>query len=109
MNRYIDADKMYASYQEVCKGLPCMSCPFLNCEDNKCELESMILQQPIVDAVSVVRCKDCKWSVSLDGILGCRWHGFYETGSDWFCADAERRDDEWPYQQTGGNRCDISN
>ena len=42
----------------------------------------------------VVRCKECKWSVSLDGILGCRWHGFYETGSDWFCADAERREDE---------------
>ena len=49
---------------------------------------------PTVDAVEVVRCKDCKWSVSLDGILGCRWHGFYETGSDWFCADAERREDE---------------
>lgn len=38
----------------------------------------------------VVRCKDCKWNTDWDGKLGCGWHGFYETGSDWFCADGER-------------------
>lgn len=46
MARLINAEKLYASYQELCKGIACMSCPFLNREDNKCELESMIFQQP---------------------------------------------------------------
>ena len=49
----VDVDKLYAQYQELCKGIACMSCPFLNAEDNKCELESMILQQPTVDAEPV--------------------------------------------------------
>ena len=48
MTRLIDAEKLYANYQEICKGIACMSCPFLNCEDNKCEVENMILQQPTV-------------------------------------------------------------
>lgn len=48
--RLIDAEKMNYNYQELCKGISCMSCPFLNCESNKCELESMIWQQPPIDA-----------------------------------------------------------
>ena len=46
--RTIDVDKLYAQSQDLCKGIACMSCPFLNIEDSKCELESMILQAPTV-------------------------------------------------------------
>ena len=97
MNRYIDADKMYASYQEVCKGIPCMSCPFLNCEDNKCELESMILQQPVVDAVEVVRCKDCRFHEHEEmGMVWCsNVIGSWNEPND-YCSRGERRDDEVP-------------
>ena len=48
---------------------------------------------PTIDAVPVVRCKDCKhgepgacgYGVDCDGV----WHD-----ADWFCADGERRTDD---------------
>lgn len=48
---------------------------------------------PTVDVVSVVRCKDCKYGIDWDGRLGCKWHGFYQTEPNWFCADGERSED----------------
>ena len=37
------------------------------------------------DAVEVVRCKDCKWSISC-GYISTR---SYAEWKDWFCADGE--------------------
>lgn len=55
---------------------------------------------PAVDAVPVVRCRDCKYFVEHnDGQGGnCNhldYDGEYEfsVAGDWFCADGERRDD----------------
>ena len=57
---------------------------------------------PTVDAVEVVRCKDCKYYDNSEGIQWCilnskfsqcgtDWHSFPEDG---FCSYGERRSDE---------------
>lgn len=55
-------------------------------------------EAPTVDAVQVVRCKDCCHGMILysdnDPIDGyCRLHNIAVT-KDFFCADGERRDSE---------------
>lgn len=47
-----------------------------------------------IDAVPVVRCKDCKWWTKQEkSIQGrCALNGMYPTGG-WYCANG-RRDDE---------------
>lgn len=57
-----------------------------------------IKSAPIIDAVEVVRCKDCKYA-SPNGENGCKAYHFklYETHemeADDFCSRAERRTDE---------------
>ncbi len=46
--------------------------------------------KPTVDAVPVVRCRECKWMTAID----TAWHPCTEmfTDDDWFCADGERKD-----------------
>jgi hypothetical protein len=47
-----------------------------------------------VDAVEVVRCKDCKHYFHYgDGIYGCRTYGMLKTEHDGFCSYGERKDD----------------
>lgn len=54
---------------------------------------------PTVDAVEVVRCKDCKYGdtyemgVPLDGSVRCNLHddGYEIHDTLWFCADGERK------------------
>ena len=48
-----------------------------------------------IDAVPVVRCKDCKWWTKQEkSIQGrCALTGTYPTGG-WYCGNGERRDDE---------------
>ena len=62
--------------------------------------------QPTVDAVEVVRCKDCKWyeieQLKRDGTDDKRYKpsvcviGAYAEPrkADWYCADGERREDD---------------
>ena len=48
---------------------------------------------PTVDAVSVVRCKDCKhqnWVNAETGCIVCKF-GRGTNAPDWFCADGESR------------------
>ena len=49
---------------------------------------------PSIDAVPVVRCKDCKWwTKQEDSLQGrCALHGMYPTG-EWFCANARREEE----------------
>lgn len=57
----------------------------------KCALK-IVDDAPAVDAVWVVRCKDCKfWEKQKDSAQGrCLLSGNYPTGG-WYCADARRR------------------
>ena len=63
-----------------------------------------ILDAPTIDAVPVVRCRDCKWyeiyQLKKDGTDDRRYRPSYctslayHTRPDWYCADGERREDE---------------
>ena len=65
---------------------------------DKCEVEwvdvkSMIENAPTVDAVEVVRCKDCKWHVAVDQPR-CKCYCDLHKRSfpaHFYCADGERR------------------
>lgn len=55
---------------------------------------------PTVDAVKVVRCKDCRYYLNSNekcGLIDTRLH-FYETDKTWtedcFCSWGERREDD---------------
>ena len=51
---------------------------------------------PSVNAVIVVRCKDCKYRDPEDKKCDCGHAILWQLtrDDDWFCADGERRDDE---------------
>ena len=49
----------------------------------------LVEDAPTIDAVPVVRCKDCKYKGSLYSIYCAKEHN--SEGRDWFCADGERR------------------
>lgn len=58
-------------------------------------------EAPKVDAVEVVRCKDCKWYSGIEDEEGnvyptCEHPeegGGWTSGKDWFCADGEPKED----------------
>lgn len=71
-------------------------------EENECYtdkfkriMEGVIDKQPTVDAVPVVRCKECKKRYTP----WCFAHRHGESEDDFFCKDGERKTDE---QQTEG-------
>ena len=63
------------------------------CLDN---IETAIRNIPAVDAVTVVRCKDCVFYNTVCCTDGCGWCEISETGvnDNFFCAAGERRDSE---------------
>lgn len=48
---------------------------------------------PTIDAVEVVRCKDCK-HCQYDEMFGDRWCNGSRVHADSFCSDGERRDSD---------------
>lgn len=63
-----------------------------------------VADAPTIDAVEVVRCRDCKWyeiyQLKKDGTDDRRYKPSYcvnlafHAQPDWFCADGERREHE---------------
>lgn len=54
-------------------------------------IECMVDDMPTVDAVSVIRCKDCKW-YEFDRKMHCGLpHGV--RSKDDYCSDAERKEE----------------
>lgn len=52
---------------------------------------------PIVDAVPVVRCKDCRHRIKWNDSFGCAFWGYYGdefADGEMFCRKGERKDDE---------------
>ena len=89
--RLIDAD-------ELKKRIPITHADeFENCRNCSLlcdwEVENLVDDAPTIDAVEVVRCKDCKWW--LDSDHTCHEHSLVSpmTAND-FCSRAERRSDE---------------
>lgn len=58
------------------------------------EIMRAIREQLTVDAVPVVRCKDCKWRKEEWKLDGNCWCGMFDryTRETFFCADGDRRD-----------------
>lgn len=53
------------------------------------EVSRWVDDAPTVDAVPVVRCRDCKHH---DGIRCFRWNSTIITGFDDFCSNGEQKD-----------------
>ena len=95
--RPIDADKLIEQikkiYCEGCdnyNGMRCKACPN---DDEIRDIDSA----PTIDAVSVVRCKDCKWHTSDDECISPKWdfeeRVVYPTTYSYdFCSYGERKD-----------------
>ena len=86
MGRLIDADKMRNDWLE--NGLN------EYVYDTNAFLES-IDEQPTVEAVPVVRCKDCKhWGTGVDGEterIKCCEYGRYMVGENGYCVYGEKK------------------
>ena len=56
---------------------------------------SDIQNSPVIDAVPVVRCKDCKWFYESDTVICCEKHtGLALARKDDYCSHGERRNDD---------------
>ena len=106
--RLIDADALMRVYQEVlCPHVSCADCSFLM-DDGNCRFETMIREAPTIDAVPVIRCRECKyWGDEAgelqrsDGVLfaRCKVHNYLLDGrhTGWcptendFCSYGERK------------------
>ena len=87
--RLIDADALIVSECSQCDGdchefdgRKCLKC----CSHNKCQLREAIDYADTIDAVPVVRCKDCRWSESA--FFGCIKRGDC-VSDEFFCAYGE--------------------
>ena len=88
MTRLIDADELL-DWSEI---IPLTDDGGIDINDFEEKLKTM----PTIDAVPVIRCKDCKYS-SPNQVYGCRIHSFADDldkrmYSDDFCSMAERKE-----------------
>ena len=87
MSRSAVIDRYYAEYeaQDICDG-----------DEDRDWLKKCIEEAPAVDAVEVVRCKDCKHSFEddFDGSLWCCRDREIEVVEGHFCSYGERRADD---------------
>lgn len=98
MPRLIDADALEKKLHELAldewnqKASTTWSNALLECED-------MVYNAPTVDAIPVVRCKDCKHNYhnmipSGEAEYGCTKCIELPITADFYCSWAERREDE---------------
>ena len=96
--KLIDANKLQKEFQQklnYCKEWKRRSPE----NESRADAEMAILEecmitidcQPLIDAVPVVRCKDCKWYVHSAKSFGyvCYFNGNYRTESE-YCSDGEK-------------------
>ena len=93
--RVIDADAMNRVYQEVlCSHVACIDCSFFM-DDKYCRFETMLSEAPTINAIPVVRCRECKQGEIDDPDFpdeyychaGCGWNK-----GDFYCAYGERKE-----------------
>ena len=92
MGRLIDADRLKAHYCWWSGGTKEMTI-----DEAKKTFDTIIDVQPTVDAVEVVRCKDCficetRQTANYLPFLYCELHDCSVLG-DFFCSWGERKDD----------------
>ena len=99
MARLIDADAFIQEHCDDCKYFRVNG--ICTHDDPVCGSVQIVMELPTVDAVEVVRCKDCKHYDNSEGICWCHLNSkFYPGGVDWhsfpedgFCSSGERRTD----------------
>ena len=80
--RLIDANALLAEYDRQHEGEPGKA-------------RKLIEDAPAVDAVEVVKCKDCRHITVERGLCFCNvWEKFNGMGYEGFCNYGERRSDE---------------
>ena len=90
MARLIDADALLKSEIRRCGRIPTIGTGYIN-EKN---FESILAESPTVDAVEVVRCRECKNMIPQSHTRYCTvWNAVNGMGDDGFCNYGERKDD----------------
>ena len=93
--RLIDADAMKRVYQEVlCSHVACIDCSFFM-DDKYCRFETMLSEAPTINAIPVVRCRECNQGEVDDPDFpdeyychaGCGWNK-----GDFYCAYGDRKE-----------------
>ena len=95
MARLIDADALLDEFlKRYTKRERCGNLVFAACEIKQ-DFADMIGNFPTVDAVEVVRCKDCKWLYDEMDDYCCRSHrGLVRICENSFCSYGERKEDK---------------
>ena len=90
--RLIDADALMRIYQEVlCPHVSCADCSLLM-NDGNCRFETMIRETIAIDAVPIVRCRECKHLMFSDCYGECgKGHMGIVSPND-FCSRGERKE-----------------
>ena len=89
--RLIDADAMKRVYQEVlCSHVACIDCSFFM-DDKYCRFETMLSEAPTINAIPVVRCRECR-SYNKPKTGWCEVHLDREHMDD-FCSYGERKEE----------------
>ena len=86
MARLIDVDVFKSIIPDTTADLfeNCRNCKLLDADDVKQLVDTV----PTIDAVSVVRCKDC-WKREFDNCPFNEFTGYYPT-DDFYCGEGER-------------------
>lgn len=67
----------------------------INIPEYKGSVKRVLMQAPTIDAVTVVRCKECKYSYTNFPTYACTNRaGLCRPTPDSFCSYGERKDDE---------------
>ena len=92
MSRYIDADAYAAELWKLRENYQMLDDTHTadKIMHGIFRAEQVLKEQPTVDAVPVVRCRECRWRHDDSSTM---WLPCMEikTLDDWFCADGERR------------------
>lgn len=99
--RLIDADALEKSIcQNKCEAEEC-GMTFERDGAEYCLEVQMVKDAPTIDAVQVVRCKDCRYGYCdkqfyFNDSYRCNIHddGFETHNADWYCPDGKRKDEE---------------
>ena len=91
MARLIDADALLKSEIRRCGRVPTIGTGYINEKD----FESVLAESPTVDAVEVVRCKDCKRRIEKRWCYSLHTYNGEPVGvaDDFFCAYGKRKSD----------------
>ena len=91
MARLIDADALLKSEIRRCGRIPTIGTGYIN-EKN---FESILEESPTVDAVEVVRCKDCERRIEKRWCYSLHTYNGEPVGAadDFFCAYGKRKSD----------------